>query len=125
MNIKGTYNWLMLVVCIVVFVTLIVSPSANAAERDYQIANCKGKVEFVLPDRTRIDCLTETHAIEYDFGKKWAEAIGQSLHYAMHTGKRAGIVLIVDPANNGRFEKRLKAVVEHYGMPIDVWTVSK
>lgn len=98
---------------------------AKAAERDYQIAGCKGEVEFALPDRTRVDCLTELHAIEYDFGKKWAEAVGQSLHYAMHTGRRAGIVLIVDPLDNGRFEKRLRAVVAHYGLPIDIWTVTK
>lgn len=109
-----------------VLIFAVLTPSkANAAERDYQLAGCKGITEFVLPDRTRIDCLTETHAIEYDFGKKWAEAIGQSLHYAMHTGRRAGIVLIVDPADNGRFGKRLKAIVVHYGLPIDVWTVNK
>jgi len=55
-----------------------------------------GQVEVVLPDRTRCDCLTETHAIEFDFGKKWAEAIGQALYYAIQTGKKPGIVLILE-----------------------------
>jgi hypothetical protein len=37
----------------------------------------RGQVEVVLPDGTRCDCLTETHAIEFDFGRGWGEAIGQ------------------------------------------------
>ena len=98
--------------------------NAYALEKDYQNKYCKGKIEFVLSDRTRVDCLTEDHAIEYDFGKKWAEAIGQSLHYAMHTGKRAGIVLIIG-ANDSRFFRRCDAVIKHYNLPIDLWAVEK
>lgn len=96
--------------------------NASALEKDYQVKHCLGKTEVILQDRTRIDCLTDTHAIEYDFGKKWAEAIGQSLYYAMHTGKRAGIVLIISPKET-RFLDRANAVINHYGLPIDVWSV--
>ncbi len=35
-------------------------------EADYVVHHCKGEIEHVLLDRTRVDCLTETHAIEYD-----------------------------------------------------------
>ncbi|WP_171018846.1 hypothetical protein ACONUD_00725 [Microbulbifer harenosus] len=52
---------------------------------DYQLPWCEtagGVAEYVLPDRTRVDCLTETHAMEFDFAPKWAEAIGQALYYA-------------------------------------------
>lgn len=113
-----------LIMVIVLFVLITaLSFGASAAEKDYQLSHCKGKIEFVLPDRTRIDCLTETHAIEYDFGKKWAEAIGQSLHYAMFTGRRAGIVLIISPKEI-RFYNRVKSVIDHYNLPIDVWTVA-
>ena len=28
-----------------------------------------------LPDGTRCDCVTDTHAIEFDFGVNWAEAL--------------------------------------------------
>ena len=38
---------------------------------------------MTMPDGTRCDILTDTHAIEVDFADKWAEAIGQSLNYAM------------------------------------------
>ena len=27
-----------------------------------------GQVEVMLPDGTRCDCVTDTHAIEFDFG---------------------------------------------------------
>jgi len=101
---------------------LLISFNTLALEKDYQVKYCTGNTEIVLPDRTRIDCLTETHAIEYDFGKKWAEAIGQSLYYAMHTGKRAGIVLIISPKET-RFLDRVNSVINHYGLPIDVWGV--
>ena len=52
--------------------------------------------EFENNDKTRIDCLTQTHAIEFDFADKWAESIGQALHYSFMTGKRAKIILILD-----------------------------
>ena len=42
----------------------------------------------------------------------------------MHTGKRAGIVLIVGP-DETRFLNRANAVINHYGLPIDVWSVPK
>jgi len=55
------------------------------SERYYQEKFAKeigGQVEVVMKDGTRYDILTSTHAIEVDFAKKWAEAIGQSLNYA-------------------------------------------
>jgi hypothetical protein len=55
---------------------------------------CAGQIEYVLQDRTRVDCLTEEYAIEFDWCNKWAEAIGQSLYYASLTGKKPKIVLI-------------------------------
>jgi hypothetical protein len=40
-------------------------------EKWYQQTWCeaqKGRIEVVLPDGTRCDCVTDTHAIEFDFG---------------------------------------------------------
>ena len=53
-------------------------------EKWYQEKWCeaqKGRVEVVLPDGTRCDCVTATHAIEFDFGNNWAEAIIMSIPY--------------------------------------------
>jgi hypothetical protein len=65
----------------------------------YQERWCReqgGQIEVVLSDRTCCDCVTDTHAIEFDFGIKWAEAIGQSAYYSLQAEKRAGIVLILE-----------------------------
>ncbi len=94
-------------------------------EADYVDHHCKGEVEHVLADRTRIDCLSETHAIEYDWGKKWAEAIGQSLYYSAMTGKKAGIVLITNSRTKARYLNRLNKAIEAHNLAIDVWTIDK
>ena len=47
-------------------------------EKHYQTLLCNkldGEMEYVLKDRTRVDCLTDEYAIEVDFAKKWAESI--------------------------------------------------
>lgn len=90
-------------------------------ERYYQEKHCKGITEYVLHDRTRVDCLTDTHAIEYDFGKKWHQAIGQSLGYAFETNKRAGIVLIIESSKDYKYWIKLNSIIEHYKLPIDTW----
>ncbi len=96
--------------------------AGKVSEASYVKMECTGIIEFVLPDRTRVDCLTDTHAIEYDFGPKWAEAVGQSLHYAANTGRRAGIVLITPSKAQ---EKRLRILIRHYNLPIDVWVINE
>lgn len=94
------------------------------SEKWYQQHWCsehRGQAEVVLPDSTRADCITETHAIEFDFGRKWAEAIGQALYYSVQTGKRAGIVLILEKEEDYRYWLRLNTTIEHHKLPIDSW----
>lgn len=76
-----------------------------------------------MPDGTRCDCLTDTHAVEFDFAKKWAESIGQALLYGAHTGKRCGIALIVEDEKELKYINRIYRVIEAYGLPVDVWVV--
>ena len=94
-------------------------------ERVYQDAWCKGKgaTEVVMSDRTRIDCLTSTHAVEMDFADKWAESIGQSLGYAVMSGRRAGVALIVEkPSHKAKWNK-LNTVIKEMNLPIDTWMI--
>ena len=58
-----------------------------------------------MRDGSRCGMLTSIHSSEVDFAKKWAEAIGQSLHYALHTGKRPGVALIVLSPSDNKEEK--------------------
>ena len=97
-------------------------------EKFYQQQWCQqqgGQVEVVLPDKTRCDCLTNSHAIEFDFGDKWAEAIGQALYYAIQTGKRAGIVLILESLNDRKYWIRLNTTIQHFNLPIDTWKIEE
>ncbi|MCP3945080.1 MAG: hypothetical protein GY710_26880 [Desulfobacteraceae bacterium] len=95
-------------------------------EKWYQNKWCakqKGQTEYRLPDKTRCDCLTDTHAIEVDFARKFYEAIGQALYYSMQTGKRAGVLLIIENKNELKYWIRLNSTVQHFGLPIDTWKV--
>jgi hypothetical protein len=92
-------------------------------EKHYLTGGCTGKVEMTMPDGTRCDCVTESHAIEYDFADNWYEAVGQSLHYASKAGKRPGIVLIIETHEDNRYLERLNSVIEYYNLPIDVRAV--
>jgi hypothetical protein len=92
-------------------------------EADFVNAHCAGEIEHVLSDRTRVDCLTDTHAIEYDWGKKWAESLGQALFYSAMTGKKAGIVLIVNHRTKDRYLKRLNKAISDNNLDVDVWTI--
>jgi hypothetical protein len=56
--------------------------SLAKSEKFYQDKYCQGINKYALAVRTGVDCVTVTHAIEYDFAKKWVESIGQSLGYA-------------------------------------------
>ncbi len=93
-------------------------------EKYYQERWCaakKGVPELVLPDRTRCDCLTDTHAVEFDFGHKWAESIGQALYYGIQTGKRPGVVLILEAESDYKYWIRLNTIIQQYGLPVDTW----
>lgn len=112
----------------VVFLAVASNQAAAKGKREseYQQVWCdqkNGVAEYRLPDKTRVDCLTEGHAIEFDFGAKWAESIGQSLYYSLNTGKRAGVVLILKKRNHYRYWLRLNTTIDTYKLPIDTWVI--
>lgn len=72
-----------------------------------------------------MDCLTDQYAVEFDFSNKWAEAVGQALYYSMKTGKKAGIVLIMNGNSSNEHLERLKRVVGHYRLGIKIWTINR
>ena len=112
----------MLKIILILSLAASLSPKHLHKERYYQEHFCKeGIMEYGLPDRTRVDCLTKTHAIEVDFAEKWAEAIGQSLFYAHMTNKIPAVVLILETPKDNRHLKRLMVVADK--KYIRVWTI--
>lgn len=95
-------------------------------ENDYVNFVCprmNGEIEFTLDDGSRVDCETDTHSIEFDFSKKWAEAIGQALYYSSKTGKKPGIVLIINKESGLNNLKKIRTVAKKYGFNIKLWSI--
>jgi len=109
----------------VVVLCLLSSGNALALENEdyYNRLFCKemdGQAEYVLPDRSRVDCLTSTHAFEADWaqGLKVYESIGQALYYSAETGKQPGILLLIKKKNSDKYIRKVRRVIETFNLPI-------
>jgi len=89
----------------IVFIPIIAN--AKMLEKDYVKKYCDGIVEYKNSDNTRIDCLTDSEAIEFDYGKKWAECVSQALYYGKLTKKQPVCALILD-TDEKRYLQRAK-----------------
>lgn len=116
-------TWLLAAISLVALVTVI--NVSQAAERDYQDAWCDqhgGETEFILGDRTRVDCmLLGKYAIEVDWAYHWAESIGQSMLYASRTETIAGILLIMQSDKDCKYLDRLREAIAFGGVGIVIW----
>jgi hypothetical protein len=112
---------------LLLFLLLVSIPSLSQTrqpEKYYQMEFADlmdGWTEVTLSDNTRVDVMTTTHSIEVDFAEKWAESIGQALHYEGMTGKQAGVLLIVKGKEENRFVKRLVTVAAKHGIDVWIW----
>jgi hypothetical protein len=126
-------------------ITLLSNTQAAQAflESDFVQRYCPNMPhEYRMPDNTRTDCISDTHAIEVEKSQYWHQAIGQSLHYALWTRqiaespqafsewsavlskpRKAGIVLVcVLPRETCTDHYvRLFRIVEEYKLPITIW----
>ena len=92
-------------------------------EASYQKAWCSanaGIEEYENKDKTRVDCLTATHAVEFDFANKWAESLGQAMHYGYMTGKKPKVVLILD---NPKAQMVYFRRIQRLGKKYDIETI--
>jgi hypothetical protein len=110
---------------IITFLLILLSAPCRAEklynEAFYQNEWCSrwnGKAEYQLPDKTRVDCLTKNYAVEFDFAKKWAEAVGQSIHYGQMTNRKPAIILIIEQPKDFVYYNRLKRICEEHGITL-------
>jgi len=114
-----------LVVLIILLFAVPVLAGHRHLEKEYQAkwcSACGGNLEVYLIDGRRVDCLTDIYAVEVDFGKKAFEGIGQALHYARLTGKRPGVVYILETQEDRKAVNDVLETCEKYG--ITVWTMT-
>lgn len=101
---------------VLLLVVFFIGESVFAAhinsEKTYQQRWCNahnGILEYKLDDKTRVDCLTDTLAVEVDFAPKWHECIGQALYYGRKTKRTPACVLIIEnPEKDLKYLKRLR-----------------
>ncbi len=84
-----------------------------------------GISEFRTKDGTYVDCLTDIYAVEAEFDNNWKEAVGQSLHYAESTNKRAAILLIKRQKSKKDYYSELERVINKYQLPIRVFVINQ
>jgi len=82
-----------------------------------------GRVEYRLPDGTRVDCLTDKYAVEVEYAPKWAEAVGQSLYYASYFPNRLPAIALIVDQRSGRYVRRLIRTLRTYDLPIRVFII--
>ena len=107
-----------------------VSSTATAGKRlhteaFYQKIWCEqqlGITEYVLFDRSRVDCLLRDYAVEADFADKaWKEGVGQAFWYSLVTRRYPGILVIVESADDCRYVERLRDMTRFLHPEIATW----
>lgn len=78
----------------------------------YQNKYCTGDQEVVLPDKTRVDCVTTHYAIEFGFADQWLSDIGQALHYSRSTKKHPGIFMVVETDKDLEYVQKARWLTE-------------
>lgn len=82
---KTIFSFIMLI--------LIYGCSSNKKnEKYYQTIFCEelnGKMEYILKDKSRIDCLTDKYAIEVDWARKLQKSLTSEHRITLHSNTLA------------------------------------
>lgn len=112
---------------LVVFVfAWLTAPGQALEESQVQECICKqGRMEVATPAGTYVDCLLDDYAVEVDPSDRWAEALGQALHYALETKRSAKVVLYCESEQDNdalcyRHALRLEQTIKGHGLPVVV-----
>lgn len=117
------FSLFLLVVLMAVIGAVMCETTTQGQERKYQHMYAEiiqGETEVVLKDGTRADIVTDTHVFEVDWMDKWAEGLGQALHYATVTGKRAGLILLCKKLDNIDKVCYIYAIKDKYKLDLTV-----
>lgn len=118
---------LLFLVCLITYSAPALAAKRLYSEATYQKAWCEkrgGITEYVLSDKARVDCLTPTLAVEFDFANKWAECIGQALYYGRQTNRQAACVLIMERGEKDlKYLKRLRRAAYKKGVNLRTFTM--
>jgi len=96
------------------------SSSANERAESARLAPKYGaKTEVRLEDGTICDLVSDTYAIEVEYPRKWAESVGQAVHYGDMLNKKSAIILLLsDPAKEWQFLVRCARLCGKLGITL-------
>lgn len=109
---------------------LLATPAHAFREAEVQQRYCAGMpIDQHLTDGSEVDCVLPGAdgplAVEVDFSDHWAQAIGQSLHYARITETRPAVILVcnegVRTSTCERHLSRMLDTLEYWRIGMFVW----
>jgi len=114
------------------FLIYLISTTVYAQSEDYHLNKwCKARSDFITTERRvkagYVDCLLTDYAIEFGFAHKWKEDIAQARWYALQTGKKAGMVMILKKPTDTKYFEYVMEYLQFYNgdsQPIKIWTVN-
>ena len=97
------------------------------SKSSYQNAYCSQipnvQVNYVTNKKTYVDCLTDSHVIEFVFAPKYAKGLGKALINSFLTGKKSRIVLIVEnPEKERKYIENLTGPAMLHGAEVEIIT---
>jgi hypothetical protein len=109
---------------IAVLLVCFLSDLPNETEQIKILADrYKCESEVVMPDGSRADLVTETHAIEVEWAGKWKESVSQATLYSIWTSKKPAVILLTGK-DSAEAEKvavlRCGLVCERLGIKLSV-----
>lgn len=110
--------------CLLALVVLAADkPSATANEVAWSAwlaSQHSGTAEYRLPNGDRVDVLTDDVAWEVEWCSKQDAAFGQSIRYAIATGRQPGVWLLYKAGDDEHYLRALGTLtyLRGYGVPL-------
>ena len=85
-----------------------------------------GQSEAITSQGTRVDCLLPDYAVEVDFDQKWAEGLGQALHYGVEMNRKPAVLLIMkdhDGKDRSKYSERLQSTIDGANLGVKVFYI--
>ena len=113
------------------FIVLSAQAWAQRAQKEDYYAQlwCEsqgGQSEVRTSQNTRVDCLLPDYAVEVDFDQKWAEGLGQALHYGVEMNRQPAVLLIIkdhDGKNRDKYKQRLESTIQGADLGVKVFYI--
>lgn len=118
-------------ILILLFINLFTSTSCYAKhlykESVYQNYWCEkrgGTAEYILNDKSRVDCLLPDMAVEFDFARKRDECLGQALRYGAYTKKPAACCLIIEKKKDYKYYYQLRYTIQKKELDVKLFSIT-